>query len=149
MELYRGAGLENVYLQNGYTKRALSSGEEAISIHNLEGLHKAIATELSSRSGQMDGRTFRFLRKFADMGQRAIGEVFQVSEVTVSTWERGVSPVQGAAAEWLRALVRELVTGNASVKNAVERYNHLDRELRQIESNLSFEETGDGWQRAA
>jgi len=146
---YRGVGLDNVYLSNGYTTRKLPSGEEALSIHNLQGLHKAIAVELSMQTGEMDGKTFCFLRKFADMGQRAIGEVLGTQEQTVSTWERGISRVPGSAAEWLRAFVRELTSGNASLQEAVDRYNHLDRERRVVEEKLSFEETQDGWQLAA
>jgi len=146
---YRGAGLDNVYLSNGYTVRTLPSGEEAISIHNLEGLHRAIAIELAGRQGKMDGQTFRFLRKFTDMGQRAIGDVLGVSELSVSNWERGKHEIPGSAAEWLRGFVRELATGNASLKAAVERHNHLDREIRQMEAQLAFEETNDGWQRQA
>jgi putative transcriptional regulator len=146
---YRGAGLDSVYLSNGYTVRVLPSGEEAISIHNLEGLHKAIAIELAGRQGQMDGQTFRFLRKFTDMGQRAIGDVLGVSELSVSNWERAKHDVPGAAAEWLRGFIRELTTGNAALKDAVDRYNHIDREVRQIETRIAFEETNGDWQRQA
>lgn len=149
MILYRGAGLDNVHLSNGYTVRVLASGEEAISIHNLEGLHKAIAEELAGRQGKMDGQTFRFLRKFSDMGQRAIGDVLGVSELSVGNWERNKHDVPGAAAEWLRALVRELTTGNAALREAVDRYNHLDRKMRTLEAELSFEESNGEWQRKA
>ncbi|HKT30696.1 hypothetical protein [Dyella sp.] len=144
---YRGAGLDNVYLVNGYTKHTLKSGEEAISIHNLEGLHKAIATELAGRVGDMDGATFRFLRKYADMGQRAFGDLVGSSENTVSNWERSVTPVPGGYAELLRALVRELVSGNAAIAQAVDRYNHLDRERRKVE--LNFSEVNGDWALAA
>lgn len=146
---YRGAGLDNVYLSNGYTVRTLSSGEEAISIHDLDGLHRAIAVELACRQAPMDGQTFRFLRKFADMGQRTLGDVLGVSELSVSNWERNKHDVPGAVAMLLRAFVRELATGNADLKAAVERCNHLDRELRQTEAQIAFEETSRGWQRQA
>lgn len=145
---YRGAGLDNVYLVNGYTKHTLKSGEEAISIHNLEGLHKAIALELASQVGEMEGSVFRFLRKYVDMGQAAIARILGSTEGTVSNWERGVvAPVPGASAEFLRALVREHLSGNAALIDAVEAYNHLDREVRKRDINFT-EENGE-WLRAA
>lgn len=144
MKLYRGAGLDNVYLVNGYTTHVLSSGEEAISIHNLEGLHKAIANELACQVGEMDGSSFKFLRKFADMGQRALGDLIDVGESTVSNWERGNSPIPGAAAMLLRALVREMISGNAALTEAVERYNDLDRE--RSARQLKFAELDGDWQ---
>jgi DNA-binding transcriptional regulator YiaG len=144
---YRGAGLDNVYLVNGYTTHAMASGEEAISIHNLEGLHKAIASALASQVGEMDGQTFRFLRKYIDMGQRAIGGILGATENTVSNWERGQCKVPGASAELLRGVVREHVSGNASLIHAVNAYNQLDRELRKQE--FSFEESNGQWGLAA
>lgn len=147
MILYRGAGIDGVHLENGYTRRTLKSGEEAISIHDLEGLHKAIASELANRSGPIDGQAFRFLRKYADMGQRALGEFLGVQEQTVSNWERDLTPVPGAAAMIVRGLVREIVSGNAELLAAVERYNHLDRERQQADMN--FVEIDGGWRLAA
>lgn len=148
MYRYRGAGLDNVYLVNGYTTRELPSGEEAVSIHNLKGLHAAIAGELAGMSGPMDGKTFRFLRKYADMAQRAVAQVLGKTELSVSNWERGVHDVPVSAGELMRALVREILSGNAELKKMVERCNQLDRNIRELE-RLQFTDTEDGWQRAA
>ncbi|WP_426664089.1 helix-turn-helix domain-containing protein [Rhodanobacter aciditrophus] len=148
MYCYRGVGLDNVYLQNGYTTRTLSSGEEAVSIHDLEGLHAAIARELVEMSGEMDGKIFRFLRKYADMAQRAVAELMDVTVLTVSNWERDVHPVPTAAALLLRGLVKEILSGNAELKKAVDRCNQLDRKMRELE-RLQFADTEHGWQRAA
>ncbi|MGN6480282.1 hypothetical protein [Luteibacter sp.] len=144
---YRGAGIDGIYLQNGYEIMTLKSGEKATSIHDIEGLDKAIASALAARSGEIDGKTFRFLRKYTDMGQRALGEILGVQEQTVSKWERGQLEVPRYAAEFVRGLVREIVLGNAGLMAAVERYNHLDRERQQTE--LNFVETDGGWQLAA
>ena len=82
------------------------------------------------------------------MGQRALGEILGASENTVSNWERGVvSPVPNASAEFLRALVREIVSGNAALVDAIGRYNHLDRERQVLE--LSFAEIDGDWALAA
>lgn len=148
MYRYRGVGLDNVYLVNGYTTRKLSSGEEAVSIHNLKGLHAAIACEIAGMSGPMNGQTFRFLRKYADMAQRGVAALLGRSELTVSNWERDVHEVPIAAAELMRALVREIISGNAELKKAVDRCNQIDRQARRQE-RLRFTDTGDGWKRAA
>ena len=42
---YRHCGLENVYLVNGYTIKDSPYGE-AISIHDMDGLHRAIGMYL-------------------------------------------------------------------------------------------------------
>ena len=140
---YIGTGLKNIHLVNGYVVHP----DRSIAIHNLTGLHKAIAWELSNSVADITGDEFKFLRVFCDMGQRALGDVLKVGESTVSNWERGNTPVPGAAAEWLRALVRERISGNAKLVEALDRLNHIDRERTALE--LRFAESGGDWSLAA
>jgi DNA-binding transcriptional regulator YiaG len=143
---YRGCGLDNVYLVNGVSCRKLASGEEAIAIEDIEGLHRAISLWLVESDASMDGPQFRFLRKELDMSQRQIAQLLGVTEQTVSLWERARSPVPQPADILLRALMKEMLNGHVELKAMIERFNKLDREARALESHLNFiKEADDGW----
>ena len=70
MYQYKTYGLNTVYLANGYDT-AEFDGEIATSIHDIDGLHKAIGRNLAELSRALTGSEFRFLRVEMDMSQRA------------------------------------------------------------------------------
>ena len=63
---YTECGLPDVTLKNGYEVKETSYGE-AVSIHNLEGLHRAIGMHLATETPALTGNEIRFLRKELDL----------------------------------------------------------------------------------
>lgn len=146
---YKGCGLDNIYLRNGYSVRKDSEGEDVIRIENIEGLHKAIAAAVVESPAPLDSKTFRFLRKEQCMSQRSIARVLGCEEQTVSLWERGTQAVPQSADLVLRTLTKETLSGHPEISNLIERVNSLDRELRGLEARIEFEKDGAAWEKAA
>lgn len=128
---YKGCGLDNVYLANGYRETVSAAGEKGLFIEDLEGLHRAIASAVVDSSNPLDPQSFKFLRKELDMSQRQIASFFGVEEQTVSLWERARQPIPQSADIFLRTLVKETCSGNAELKKVIERFNRLDRDHRK------------------
>lgn len=141
---YKGCGLDNVYLQNGYAVNTLRSGEEVISIEDIEGLHCAIASAIVDSASALDARTFKYLRKELDMSQRQVAQMFDVDEQTVSLWERARNPVPQHADLMLRTLVKEKMSGNAELRNLIQRFNSIDRDIRAAEAKIEMHKDQDG-----
>ena len=79
---YTESGLTNVWLANGYTVRKTKYGE-GVSIHDVDGLHRALARALSNKS-RLTGTEVRFLRKEMGLSQRGLGELLGVTDQAVS-----------------------------------------------------------------
>lgn len=137
---YDGCGLSNVFLLNGFDTEDGPYGA-LVAIHNVEGLHAAIADSLVDKKGPLTGSEFRFLRRFLELSQKACGEWFNVDAQTVANWEKHDNVDQNAA-NLLRGIVRQHTGGNVVVKDLVERTNERDRELR--DQKLMFKEQR-GW----
>lgn len=140
---YTESGLRNVWLANGYKTRNVG-GEEFVAIHDVEELHDAIGRCLA-RKPSLTGSEIRFLRKELGLSQNKLGNLLGVSEQTVSLWERrGRMPV--ACDRILRAFYLEYLDGNVKLQEMVERLVDLDG---KDEEKAVFEDTEDGWKRAA
>ena len=61
MYKYTECGLKNVYLVNGFHERKTPYGK-AVSIDNVEGLHRVIGLHLADNKPNLTGAEFRFLR---------------------------------------------------------------------------------------
>lgn len=142
---YTGCGLDNVYLRNGYEVYTMASGEEAVQIQDLAGLHRAIATVIVDSTAPFDAKTFKFLRKEQDMSQRQLARILGVEEQTVSLWERARQPIPQSADLLLRGLVKECLSGNAELQKMVDRANSLDRDLRDIEMRIELLQKDGHW----
>lgn len=142
---YRASGLDNVYLNGGFSFTKTSDGEDVVVIEDVEGLHRAIRTFLIDLARPLTPREFRFLRKALDVSQRQFAVVVNVDEQTVSMWERGNSPIQGSADVLLRAWVREHDSGKPAVRELTERLNALDRQIYTLEKRFEFTRSGSIW----
>ncbi|KOQ67076.1 helix-turn-helix domain-containing protein [Stenotrophomonas maltophilia] len=145
---YLGSGLDNVYLQNGYKLLQLASGEEVLHIEDIPGLHTAIASAIVDSPVELDAKTFKFLRKERDLSQRKLAEILGVEEQTVSNWERAKTPIPKSADLVLRALTKECLSNNASLKAIIEHMNELDRERHREEIRIELA-LNDHWRLAA
>ncbi len=78
------SGLLNVYLADGYDVVQTEHGE-AVSIHNLAGLHKVIGLDIVQKSSAFTGDEIQFLRKEMNLTQNSFADILSVSEDTVLT----------------------------------------------------------------
>ena len=58
---YTQCGLDNVWLENGYSRKTTSYGT-AVSVEDVDGLHKLLASKLVEKTSALAGKEFRFLR---------------------------------------------------------------------------------------
>jgi putative transcriptional regulator len=146
---YKGCGLDNVYLANGYERRKTNSGVEVLHIQNLEGLHRTIALTLAVNPLEIGGAEFRFLRKELDMSQRVIAGVLGVQEQTVSLWERGDQPVPQYAMVLISAMTREYLSGQPAIKSVIDRVCAVDRAIQRTKLLVERTDQGEWIQKAA
>lgn len=142
---YRSCGLDNVYLLNGFEVRELG-GSESVAIHDLEGLHRAIAEQLIEKPAPLTGNEFRFLRVEMDFSQKALGNLLGVSDQAVANWEKGQTKNIPLSADTLvRLFARErLLKRTGSVFEFVCEMSELDSHVDG--ERIQLAETAEGWQ---
>jgi DNA-binding transcriptional regulator YiaG len=136
---YTESGLTNVWLANGYTIRKTKHGE-GVSIHDMDGLHRALARALSNKP-RLTGTEVRFLRKEMGLSQRGLGELLGVTDQAVSLWERK-GQLPKTADRLLRLIYVEHDRGNAPIRTTIQRINEMDSQERE---KIVAEEAKGGW----
>jgi DNA-binding transcriptional regulator YiaG len=136
---YTESGLPNVWLANGFTIRKSNYGE-GVSIHDVDGLHRAIARTLSNKA-RLTGAEVRFLRKEMGLSQRGLGELLGVTEQAVALWERK-GRLPKTADRLLRLIYIEHDKGNAPIRQFIQNLNDLD--AREADRIIAEESQG-GW----
>lgn len=139
---YKACGLDNIYLKNGFIEKKTPSGN-AVSIKDIDGLHKAIACDLVAHEYPLLGREFRFLRIELNLSQKALGQLFEKTDQTIALWEKGERPIPALADKAIRDLYMESI-GESPIAKLLEKLSQMDR--RVCELNLQLEETDTGWQ---
>ncbi len=142
---YIECGLKNIYLVNGFNTIATSQGK-ATSIHNIDGLHKAIGIFLVFNQKDLSGDEIRFLRHEMLMSQSTLSNLLGVSEQEVRRWERGKIKIPKPSENLLRLLYREHVNDKSG------KIEKLLREVSELEEKLSeiiFRDTKNGWKAVA
>ncbi len=142
---YVDSGLKNVYLRNGFSIKETSYGE-AVSIHNLKGLHRLIGLELANNKAQLTGAEIRFLRKELEFSQVDLAYHLAVEEPTIRHWESERGEITGPADRLLRWLYIEQVDSEGTMRQHVERIAQLNR---NVFFKLNLEETDNGWKAVA
>lgn len=140
---YRGAGLDNVYLKNGF--REIEYGnEKAVSVENIEGLHRAIAAKLIHKPAALTGQEFRFLRIEMNLSQHRLGELLGAGEQSVRQWEHDkTKSVNGSAERLVRALGSErLLNQHGKIANLLEELAELDQKVMEL---MYFAEHASRW----
>jgi len=141
---YKSCGLENVFLLNGYEVRELE-GSRAVAIHDLEGLHRAIAEQLIEKPAPLTGKEFRFLRVEMDFSQKALGDLLGVTDQAVAKWEKGQTrKLPNAVNTLIRLIAREcLLKREGRIFEFVRDMSELDRHVDDV--RLELTETDEGW----
>lgn len=86
--LYDDCGLDGIYLLNGY-EVGKDEHDEWDSIHNIFGLHKAIALYLARQERVLIGAEVAFCRKTLEMTQVELADLIRKEEQAVARWEKG------------------------------------------------------------
>lgn len=142
---YTDSGLDNVFLENGYTVHKTPYGD-GISIQNTAGLHKAIGRWLVRVPKRLNGAELRFLRLEMELTQRNLAALLAAEEQSLRRWEKArTRDIPGPADRLIRAVYSEYVDGDGSVRRLVDRLAELDPiEVKEIR----LRETDKGWEEA-
>src|SRR5579871_5559229 len=106
---YKESGLDNVFLENGYTIRHTKYGK-GVSIDDTEGLHQAIGRWLIGLPKPLNGAELRFLRLEMDLSQKQFSAIIGSAEQNVRRWEKGRKrPIPGMADRLARTLYYEYI----------------------------------------
>jgi len=139
---YKTCGLDDIYLENGYKEIETAEGK-AVSIHDMDGLHRAIAKEIVGKPRRLSGKEIRFLRVELDMSQRTLGDILGKTDQTVAKWEKEHVKIPKMADLILRKMYMESVDDQSKIKQMIERINTLDQKIQ--EKALHFSESEEGW----
>ncbi|MDK9694892.1 MAG: transcriptional regulator [Siculibacillus sp.] len=98
---YVESGLENVFIE-GVSFVTDDAGEACITVRNINGLHKAIATGIVRQKAGMTGREMRFLRTEIGLTQAELALIVHREALAISRWERGENPIDSNAEALIR-----------------------------------------------
>lgn len=138
---YRECGLDNVYLLNGFTIKETRYGR-AVSIGDVDGLHRALGDYLVHEKKNLSGAEVRFLRHELGLSQKALGMLLGKSDQTLARWEKEKGRIDGAADRLLRLLYQQHTGQSEEMKSLLEWLSDLDD---PIEEEIRFEDTDQGW----
>jgi putative transcriptional regulator len=145
---YTESGLDNVWLENGFTLENHPNYGELVSIWNAQGLHVAIGRWLIGQPRGLTGAEFRFLRTEMDLSQRALGQILGVTDQAIAKWEKANrKPVTNKAAERLLRVFYSKYIGESEFAALLDRITQLDAEM--AEQELHLDRAPGGWAKAA
>lgn len=146
---YTESGLDNVWLENGYTVEMHPHYGELISFKNVRGLHEAIGRWLVAQPRTLTGAEFRFLRVELDLSQKALGRMLGVTEQALAKWEkaRGKEVASRSAERLLRLAYINYLDGKPEFSAIIDRITKLDAELAERE--LRLRKQGEVWHKIA
>ncbi len=102
--LYRESGLKSVALTGIRVFRCAECRIELPEIPNIVGLHQAIAGHLARKPSPLTGAEFRFLRKEIGLKAKELAKHLGTTDVNLSRWETGDTPINPAADRLLRVI---------------------------------------------
>lgn len=127
---YRESGLDRVVLTGIRVFVCPGCHGEFPEIPNIVGLHRSIASALARKPSQLTGAEFRFLRKEIGLKAKDLARQIGTTNVNLSRWETGDTPINPAADR----LVRLLYTLHAVKSHrAVEPANFVEAFLATFE----------------
>jgi DNA-binding transcriptional regulator YiaG len=122
---YTECGLDNVWLENGYTKHKTPYGT-GVSIDEADDLHQVLVSAILQKKGRITGKELRFLRVELGLSQENLGKLLGATDQSVSLWER-TGKVPAASDALVRLLVIERLRKNEKVTAILDRINEVDR----------------------
>lgn len=125
---YEGCGLPNIWLLDGYKIIETAYGR-AVSIENIENLHKAIGLHLVGLPRTLTGSELKFLRKELNLSRKHLGNIVGRDSQSIAIWEKtdGTLPKSAIGAEkFLRVLFSEYAIGKVNVKSLLDELYNLN-----------------------
>ncbi len=98
---YTESGLDNVFVE-GVQFVTDDAGEVCVTVPNINGLHRAIASGIIRQRAGMTGREMRFLRTEIGFTQAELAVLVHREALAISRWERGESPIDSNAEAIIR-----------------------------------------------
>lgn len=116
---YTEAGLDHIYLKNGYVIKKTPYGE-TIAFCALDTLHRRLAAILCVMPNRLQGQHVRFLRDRLDLSQKELADALGVQRITVARWEGAPNnSIPGAADRALRVLALNDLAPDCRVSDLV------------------------------
>jgi DNA-binding transcriptional regulator YiaG len=144
---YKECGLDNIYLTNGYNIIKTNRGE-AISINDVDGLHRAIGAYLVHSKKDLSGDELRFLRHEMLMSQNTLAFFLGVSEQAIRRWENGKTSVPKSSEYLIKLLYAEkTLNQHGKISEVLKKIAHLEDQLNS--QKILFKDTPKGWKTAA
>jgi transcriptional regulator with XRE-family HTH domain len=103
---YSECGLDHVVIE-GLTMIVDDDDETAVTIPNMNGLHRAIALGIVRKRTGMTGRELRFLRTEMGMTQAELAAIVHREPLAISRWERGEIDIDNNAEVLIRMCATE------------------------------------------
>lgn len=144
---YTECGLDDIYLVNGYEIIDTEYGK-AVSINDIDGLHRAIGLFLISFKKDFKGEEIRFLRHEMLMSQGTLACLLGVGEQTIRRWENNKINIPKPSESLLRLLYREKINNwhGTKISEILKKIANLED---QISDKIVFQDTKKGWEAAA
>lgn len=146
--LYKGCGLDGIYLVNGY-EFAEHDGERHVSIFDVEGLHQAIGRHLVESRKGLSPKEIRFLRNTMSLSQSKMAALLGNNSQSVARWEKGECEIPGTAEKLLRAVFMASLLREDDLKALKELLGHKLAELDeddQLQPRPAQFELHDRWE---
>lgn len=105
---YDECGLDNVVLV-GLEVVEDDGGDGVVTIHNQNGLHRAIVEGIAKKPTGITGRELRFVRTELGLTQAELAAVVSKDVQTIGRWERGEFPVDPTADTLVRVMALQHV----------------------------------------
>ncbi|MGB9151828.1 MAG: hypothetical protein WCD70_01945 [Alphaproteobacteria bacterium] len=141
---YMGSILDNVYLMGGYEIVKDDDGDGVI-IHDLDGLHTAIAMHLVQEQKVFSGKEIRYLRTYMDLSQSALSKLLGCDSQMIARYEKEQSDIPAPTDRLLRMIVLGHVMGKVDVHGVVQQIEEMEGELPH---SFRFKQTPKGWKAA-
>lgn len=103
---YTESGLDNVLIE-GIQRCTDDAGDDVLTIPNINGLHRLLATMIITRTHGILPKEIRFLRTEMGMTQAELAALVKKDHQTIGRWERGETPIEQNAEFVLRVIARE------------------------------------------
>lgn len=123
---YTMCGLDNVWLENGYTETD-TPYDKAVKIEDADELDRAIAMALVDKPEPLSGKEFRFLRQQLGMSQADVGSLLGSTDQTIARWEKGTIDLPVTADKLFRVIFMAHEAGGTAIWSMVAKLNFMDR----------------------
>ena len=144
---YTECGLSNIFLINGYKIIETERGN-AVSIHDIDGLHRAIGIFLIYSKKDLAGEEVRFLRHEMLMSQKTLAHLLGVSEQAIRRWENDKINIPKPSESLLRLLAREKINNqHGKISTTLKEIADLEDQIN--DKKVLFEDTPQGWKASA